>query len=54
MTHRDLPGLQRFARRRQLCQPSGGLDIVAMPGGHEALFSNPELLATKIIEAGRN
>ncbi|MBV9087258.1 MAG: hypothetical protein JOY79_07230 [Acidobacteriaceae bacterium] len=28
--------------------------LVEMPGSHEALFSNPTLLADKIIEAGRD
>ena len=28
--------------------------LVRMPGGHELLFTNPEGLAEKIIEAGRD
>lgn len=28
--------------------------LVQMPGSHEALFTNPALLAEKIIEAGRD
>jgi len=28
--------------------------LVQMPGGHEVLYTNPELLARKIIEAGRD
>ena len=27
--------------------------LVQMPGGHEACFTNPALLAAKIVEAGR-
>ncbi len=28
--------------------------LVQMPGGHEVMYTNPELLARKIIEAGRD
>jgi hypothetical protein len=28
--------------------------LVQMPGSHEALFTNPRLLAEKIVEAGRD
>ncbi len=38
----------RFPARLGLCR------LVQMPGGHEACFTNPELLATKIIEAARD
>lgn len=38
----------RFPSRLGLCR------LVQMPGGHEACFTNPELLAEKIIEAARD
>ncbi len=38
----------RFSARLGLAR------IVQMPDGHEALFSNPSLLAAKVIEAGRD
>ena len=38
----------RFPARLGLCR------LVQMPGGHEACFTNPSLLAEKIIEAGRD
>lgn len=37
-----------FPARLGLCR------LVQMPGGHEACFTNPALLARKIIEAGRD
>ncbi len=38
----------RFPARLGLCR------LVQMPGGHEACFTNPGLLAEKIVEAGRD
>ena len=38
----------RFPARLGLCR------LVQMPGGHEACFTNPALLAQKIVEAGRD
>ena len=38
----------RFPARLGLCR------LVQMPGGHEACFTNPSLLADKIVEAGRD
>lgn len=38
----------RFVERLGLCR------LVQMPGGHEALFTSPELLAAKLAEAGRD
>ena len=38
----------RFPARLGLCR------LVQMPGGHEACFTNPGLLAQKIVEAGRD
>ena len=38
----------RFPARLGLCR------LVQMPGGHEACFTNPGLLADKIVEAGRD
>ena len=38
----------RFPARLGLCR------LVQMPGGHEACFTNPGLLAEKILEAGRD
>ncbi|MCH9853699.1 MAG: alpha/beta fold hydrolase [Alphaproteobacteria bacterium] len=38
----------RFLNRLGLCR------LVQMPGGHEACFTNPKLLAEKIIEAARD
>ncbi len=38
----------RFTARLGLCR------LVQMPGGHEVCFTNPELLAAKIVEAGRD
>ena len=38
----------RFPARLGLCR------LVQMPGGHEACFTNPQLLAAKIIEAARD
>ena len=38
----------RFPARLGLCR------LVQMPGGHEACFTNPSLLARKIVEAGRD
>lgn len=38
----------RMSGRLGLCR------LVQMPGSHEVIFSNPELLATKIMEAGRD
>ncbi len=48
MPHGDFAWHPRFSARL------GPARIVQMPGGHEALFSNPQLLAEKIIEAGRD
>lgn len=48
MPHGDFAWHPRFSARLGLAR------IVQMPGGHEALFSNPTLLAAKIIEAGRD
>ena len=48
MPHGEYAWHPRFSARLGLCR------IVQMPGGHEALFSAPELLAAKIIEAGRD
>ena len=48
MPHGEFAWHPRFSARLGLCR------IVQMPGGHEALFSDPELLAAKIIEAGRD
>jgi hypothetical protein len=28
--------------------------LVQMPGGHEVIYTNPPLLAEKILEAGRD
>ena len=44
MPHGEFAWHPRFSARLGLAR------IVQMPGGHEALFSNPELLAEKIIE----
>ena len=38
----------RFSGRLGLCR------LVQMPGSHEAIFTNPTLLAQKIVEAGRD
>ena len=38
----------RFPARLGLCR------LVQMPGGHEACFTAPGLLAEKIVEAGRD
>jgi pimeloyl-ACP methyl ester carboxylesterase len=38
----------RFSGRLGLCR------LVQMPGGHEVVFTNPELLAAKLVEAGRD
>ncbi len=38
----------RFSGRLGLCR------LVQMPGSHEVLFTNPRLLAEKIVEAGRD
>ncbi len=38
----------RFPARLGLCR------LVQMPGGHETCFTNPQLLAQKIIEAARD
>ena len=38
----------RFPARLGLCR------LVQMPGGHEACFTNPALLAKKIVEAARD
>jgi len=38
----------RFSARLGLCR------LVQMPGSHEAMFTNPTLLAQKIVEAGRD
>ncbi len=38
----------RFSARLGLCR------LVQMPGSHEVMFTNPTLLAQKIIEAGRD
>jgi len=48
MPHGDSAWHPRFSSRLGLAR------LVQMPGGHEALFSNPTLLAAKIIEAGRD
>ena len=48
MPHGEYAWHPRFSARLGLAR------IVQMPGGHEALFSDPELLAAKIIEAGRD
>lgn len=38
----------------RMSQRLGLFRLVEMPGGHEAIFTNPDLLATKIVEAGRD
>jgi pimeloyl-ACP methyl ester carboxylesterase len=38
----------RFSSRLGLCR------LVQMPGSHEVLFTNPRLLAEKLVEAGRD
>jgi pimeloyl-ACP methyl ester carboxylesterase len=38
----------RFSARLGLCR------LVQMPGSHEVMFTNPKLLAQKIVEAGRD
>ena len=38
----------RFSARLGLCR------LVQMPGSHEVMFTNPTLLAQKIVEAGRD
>lgn len=38
----------------RMSQRLGLFRLVEMPGGHEAMFTNPDLLAQKIIEAGRD
>jgi hypothetical protein len=38
----------RFTGRLGLCR------LVQMPGSHEVLFTNPGLLAEKLVEAGRD
>ncbi len=38
----------RFVERLGLCR------LVQMPGGHETMFTNPALLAVKLVEAGRD
>jgi len=38
----------RFSSRLGLCR------LVQMPGSHEAIFTNPRLLAEKLVEAGRD
>ena len=44
----DFAWYPRFPARLGLCR------LVQMPGGHEACFTNPTLLAQKIIEAARD
>lgn len=44
----DFAWVPRFPARLGLCR------LVQMPGGHESCFTNPQLLAEKIIEAGRD
>jgi len=44
----DFAWVPRFPARLGLCR------LVQMPGGHEACFTNPALLARKIIEAARD
>ena len=44
----DFAWCPRFPARLGLCR------LVQMPGGHEACFTNPGLLAEKIVEAGRD
>lgn len=44
----DYAWVPRFPARLGLCR------FVQMPGGHESCFTNPNLLAEKIIEAGRD
>ncbi|MEQ8344976.1 MAG: alpha/beta fold hydrolase [Sneathiellaceae bacterium] len=44
----DYAWMPRFPARLGLCR------LVQMPGGHEACFTNPALLADKIMEAGRD
>ena len=44
----DYAWCPRFPARLGLCR------LVQMPGGHEACFTSPGLLAAKIVEAGRD
>lgn len=44
----SIGGWQRFSERLGLYR------FVSMPGGHEVCFTNPALLATKIMVAGRD
>ena len=38
----------------QMSSRLGMFRLVQMPGGHESLFTNPALLAAKLVEAGRD
>ena len=44
----DLSWHPRFSNRLR------NFRFVAMPGDHEAIYTNPELLSKKIVEAGRD
>ncbi len=44
----DFAWAPRFPARLGLCR------LIQMPGGHEVCFTNPKLLAEKIMEAGRD
>lgn len=48
MPHGPFAWHPRFSTRLGLCR------LVQMPGGHEVMFTNPEGLAEKIVEAGRD
>lgn len=48
MPHGELAWHPRFSSRLGLCR------IVQMPGSHEVIFTNPDALAIKIVEAGRD
>jgi hypothetical protein len=48
MPHGDFAWRPRFSARLALYR------LVQMPGGHEAVFTNPKLSAAKIQEAGRD
>ncbi|WP_409463167.1 alpha/beta fold hydrolase [Amycolatopsis sp. GA6-003] len=48
MPHGEYAWHPRFSSRLGLCR------IVQMPGSHEVLFTQPDALAAKIIEAGRD
>jgi len=44
----ELGWFPRFYLRLGLCR------LVQLPGGHETMFTNPALLARKLVEAGRD